>query len=146
MRPRFWELPLAKLDPEEWEALCDGCGKCCLNKLEFEDPPELVFTRVSCRLLDGHACQCTSYANRHDYVPDCVVLTPKKLKEVAYWLPATCAYRLRHEGKPLENWHYLISGDRETIHRAGISMRDRTISEVEVDEYDWEDYMIEDLS
>ncbi|WP_299838204.1 YcgN family cysteine cluster protein [uncultured Paracoccus sp.] len=146
MRPRFWELPLAKLDPEEWEALCDGCGKCCLNKLEFEDPPELVFTRVACRLLDGHACQCTSYANRHDYVPDCVVLTPKKLKEVAYWLPATCAYRLRHEGKPLENWHYLISGDRETIHRAGISMRDRTISEVEVDEDDWEDYMIEDLS
>ena len=146
MRPHFWELPLRKLDPEEWEALCDGCGKCCLNKLEFEDTDEVVFTSVACRLLDGQACQCSSYANRHDYVPECVVLTPKKLKEVAYWLPATCAYRLRHEGKRLHDWHYLISGDRETVHRVGMSVRGRTVSELEVDEEDWEDYMIEDLS
>lgn len=146
MRPRFWELPLNKLTPGEWEALCDGCGKCCLNKLEYEDTEEVVFTRVSCRLLDGQACRCTSYANRHDYVPECVVLTPKKLKEVAYWLPATCAYHLRYEGKPLYEWHHLISGDPEAIHRAGISVRGWTVSEVEVDEDDWEDYIIEDLS
>ncbi len=100
MRPRFWELPLRKLAPDEWEALCDGCGKCCLNKIEYEDTGEVAFTRVACRLLDGESCQCSSYANRHDFVPDCVVLTPRKLKEIAWWLPATCAYRLRAEGKP----------------------------------------------
>ena len=104
MRARFWELPLADLDKPEWEALCDGCGKCCLNKLEFEDTGELAFTRVACKLLDDQTCQCTSYANRHDFVPDCVVLTPRKLREIAWWLPATCAYRLRAEGKPVEVW------------------------------------------
>jgi uncharacterized cysteine cluster protein YcgN (CxxCxxCC family) len=146
MRARFWELPLADLDKPEWEALCDGCGKCCLNKLEFEDTGELAFTRVACKLLDDQTCQCTSYANRHDFVPDCVVLTPRKLREIAWWLPATCAYRLRAEGKPLYDWHYLVSGDRESIHRAGMSVRGWTISERTVTEDDWEDYIIEDLS
>lgn len=146
MRARFWELPLADLDKPEWEALCDGCGKCCLNKLEFEDTGELAFTRVACKLLDDQTCQCTSYANRHDFVPDCVVLTPRKLREIAWWLPATCAYRLRAEGKPLYDWHYLVSGDRELIHRAGMSVRGWTISELTVTEDDWEDYIIEDLS
>ena len=146
MRARFWELPLAELDKAEWEALCDGCGKCCLNKLEFEDTGELAFTRVACKLLDDQTCQCTSYANRHDFVPDCVVLTPRKLREIAWWLPATCAYRLRAEGKPLYDWHYLVSGDRESIHRAGMSVRGWTISELTVTEDDWEDYIIEDLS
>lgn len=146
MREQFWKLPLPKLAPDEWEALCDGCGKCCLNKIEFEDDHELAFTRVACRLLDGDKCQCSSYHNRHQFVPDCVVLTPKKIKEVAWWLPATCAYRLRHEGKPLFKWHYLISGDRESVHRAGVSVRGWTVSELEVSEDDWEDYIIEDLS
>ena len=146
MRARFWELPLADLDKPAWEALCDGCGKCCLNKLEFEDTGELAFTRVACKLLDDQTCQCTSYANRHDFVPDCVVLTPRKLREIAWWLPATCAYRLRAEGKPLYDWHYLVSGDRESIHRAGMSVRGWTISELTVTEDDWEDYIIEDLS
>ncbi|MFV0303699.1 MAG: YcgN family cysteine cluster protein [Paracoccus sp. (in: a-proteobacteria)] len=146
MRPRFWELPLKKLDPEEWEALCDGCGKCCLNKLEYEDTGEVAFTRIACRLLDGEACRCTRYANRHDFVPECVVLTPKKLKQVAYWLPATCAYRLRHEGKPLYDWHPLVSGDPDSVHRAGISVRGWTVNELAVEEDDWEDYLIEDLS
>lgn len=146
MRARFWELPLAELDKAEWEALCDGCGKCCLNKLEFEDTGELAFTRVACKLLDDETCQCGSYANRHDFVPDCVVLTPKKLKQIAWWLPATCAYRLRAEGKPLYDWHYLVSGDRESIHRAGLSVRGWTVSELSVTEDDWEDYIIEDLS
>jgi uncharacterized cysteine cluster protein YcgN (CxxCxxCC family) len=146
MRDRFWELPLPQLQPDEWEALCDGCGKCCLNKIEYEDTNELAFTRVACKLLDGAKCQCSSYANRHDYVPDCVVLTPRKLAEIAWWLPSTCAYRLRHEGRPLYKWHHLISGDRESVHRAGASVRGWTVSEASVTEEDWEDYIIEDLS
>lgn len=146
MRPRFWELPLRDLDREEWEALCDGCGKCCLNKIEFEGTGELAFTRVACKLLDGQSCQCSNYPDRHCYVPECIVLTRRKLREVAWWLPATCAYRLRAEGKPLFDWHYLISGDRESVHRAGQSVRGWTISELEVREEDWEDHMIEDLS
>lgn len=146
MRARFWEMPLKSLDREEWEALCDGCGKCCLNKIEYEDTGELAFTRVACRLLDGESCQCSSYPNRHDFVPDCVVLTPKKLKQIAWWLPATCAYRLRAQGKPLYDWHYLISGDRESIHHAGASVRGWTVSETSVTEDDWDEYIIEDLS
>lgn len=146
MRDRFWELPLTELDPEEWEALCDGCGKCCLNKLQYEDNDELVFTCVSCKLLDPQTCRCTSYANRHDFVPECVVLTPDKIDEIAWWLPATCAYRLRSEGRPLADWHPLISGDPESVHRAGISMRGRVVSEAVVPEEDWEDYVIEDLA
>ena len=146
MRERFWELPLKSLKPDEWEALCDGCGKCCLNKIEYEDTGEVAFTRVACKLLDGQTCQCSSYPNRHDFVPDCIVLTPKKLKEIAWWLPATCAYRLRAEGKPLLPWHYLISGDRESVHRAGASVRGWTVSELTVTEDDWDDYIIEDQS
>lgn len=146
MRARFWDLPLKSLARDEWEALCDGCGKCCLNKIEYEDTGELAFTKVACKLLDGESCQCSSYPNRHDFVPDCVVLTPKKLKQIAWWLPATCAYRLRAEGKPLYDWHYLISGDRESIHRAGASVRGWTVSETSVTEDDWDDYIIEDLS
>lgn len=144
MRARFWELPLNSLKPDEWEALCDGCGKCCLNKIEYEDTGEVDFTRVACRLLDNDTCLCSSYPNRHDYVPDCIVLTPRKLKEIAWWLPATCAYRLRAERKPLYPWHYLISGDRETVHRAGISLRGQTVSEAAISEDDWEQYIIED--
>ena len=146
MRPRFWELPLRQLQPDEWEALCDGCGKCCLNKIEYEDTGEVEFTRVACRLLDGQSCQCSSYPNRHDYVPDCIVLTPRKLKEIAWWLPRTCAYRLRSEGRPLYDWHHLISGDRQTIHRVGASVQGWTVSEASVSEDDWEDYIIEDQS
>lgn len=146
MREEFWKLPLKDLTREEWEALCDGCGKCCLNKIEYEDTGELAFTRVACKLLDGHSCQCSNYPDRHRYVPDCIVLTRKKLKDIDWWLPRTCAYRLRSEGKRLFPWHYLISGDREEVHRAGISMRNRTVSELSVTEEDWEDYIIEDMS
>lgn len=146
MRARFWELPLTSLRPDEWEALCDGCGKCCLNKIEYEDSGEVDFTRVACKLLDGDTCRCSSYANRHDYVPDCIVLTPKKLKEIAWWLPRTCAYRLRAEGKPLYDWHHLISGDPEAVHRAGISLRGRTVSEAAITEDQWDQYIIEDQS
>lgn len=144
LRPEFWTLPLAKLKPAEWEALCDGCGRCCLNKLEYEDTGELEFTRVACRLLDDESCRCTRYETRHQYVPECVLLTPKSIRKIAYWMPATCAYRLRFEGKPLEPWHYLVSGSHETVHEAGISVRGRTVSETEVPEDLWDQFIIEE--
>ncbi|MEH7828403.1 YcgN family cysteine cluster protein [Gemmobacter denitrificans] len=145
MRKRYWEtVPLNKMTPEEWESLCDGCGKCCLNKIEFEDTGEVAFTRLACRLLDGQSCQCSQYAIRRQFVPDCVQLTPKALPKVAYWLPKTCAYRLLHEKKPLPEWHHLLTGSRETIHDAGASVRGWTVPEFEVPEEDWEDYIIEE--
>ena len=144
LRPEFWTLPLAKLTPAEWEALCDGCGRCCLNKLEYEDTGELEFTRVACRLLDDETCRCTRYETRHQYVPECVLLTPKSIRKIAYWMPTTCAYRLRFEGKPLEPWHYLISGSHETVHEAGVSVRGRTVSETEVPEDLWDQFIIEE--
>ncbi|MDB6453804.1 YcgN family cysteine cluster protein [Falsirhodobacter sp. 20TX0035] len=145
MRDKFWEtVKLKNMTPQEWEALCDGCGKCCLNKIEFEDTNEIAFTRVACKLLDGTSCFCSKYETRRDYVPDCVQLTPKKLPEIAYWLPRTCAYRRLHEGKPLPDWHHLITGDRESIHRAQASVRGWTVPEYQVSEEDWEDYLIEE--
>lgn len=146
MRQRFWELPLRDLSVSEWEALCDGCGKCCLNKLEFEDSNELAFTRIACRLLDSKTCRCMHYKNRHKYVPECVTLSIDMISRVSYWLPKTCAYRRRYEGKPLPEWHYLISGDHDSVHRAGASTQDCTLSEDDIPERDWEDYIIEDLS
>lgn len=145
LRPRFWEhVRLKDMNGAEWEALCDGCGKCCLNKLEDPDTAEVAFTRVACRLLDAESCRCGNYGERKRLVPECVVLSPASLAEVAYWLPATCAYRLLHEGRPLHRWHPLVSGDPESVHAAGESVRDWTVSELTVSEDDWEDYIIED--
>lgn len=145
LRPRFWErFPLKSLTREEWEALCDGCGKCCLNKLEDADTGEVWFTRIACRLLDDETCRCAQYEIRKQFVPECVVLTPKTIAEVAYWMPATCAYRLLNEGKPLYDWHPLISGDADSVHRAGQSVRGRSVPEFEIPEEDWEDYIIEE--
>lgn len=126
--PPFWLQPLDKISRAEWEALCDGCGQCCLHKLEDEDTGEVHFTNVSCRLLDTKTAQCKDYRGRMAHVPDCLRLTPAKLAQYE-WLPATCAYRLRAAGKPLLAWHYLISGDRDAVHRAGVSVRGRVISE-----------------
>ena len=128
MRPRFWEEPIESLNREEWEALCDGCGKCCLHKLEDERTGRLHATNVACRLLDRTSCRCSNYKLRRVFVPDCVRLDASKMQEID-WLPSTCAYRLRGEGKPLADWHYLVSGSRETVHEAGISVRGWTISE-----------------
>jgi len=142
---RFWERkPLNKLSQKEWEALCDGCGKCCLNKLEDEDSGEVALTRVACRLLDDNSCACAHYDNRHQFVPDCIVLRPDNLDSHAYWMPATCAYRLVWEGKPLYHWHPLISGDPDTVHEAGVSVRGLTVSEFDTPEEDWEDFIIEE--
>lgn len=145
LRPRFWEtVPLARMNRSEWEALCDGCGKCCLNKLEDADTGEVAFTNIACRLLDGTTCRCSQYPIRHQFVPECVVLTPENLDEVAYWMPRSCAYRLLYEGRPLYDWHPLISGDPESVHAAGRSVRDRTVPEFEVPEEDWEDHIIDE--
>jgi uncharacterized cysteine cluster protein YcgN (CxxCxxCC family) len=145
LQHRFWATkPMNKLNKQEWEALCDGCGKCCLNKLEDEDTGEVAMTRVACRLLDDQSCLCGNYAIRHQFVPECIVLTPKTLVENMYWLPQTCAYRLVHEGRDLFHWHPLVSGDPQSVHRAGVSVQGLTVPEFEIDEDDWEDYIIEE--
>lgn len=125
----FWQTKsLTELNDQEWESLCDGCGKCCLHKLEDVDTGEIAFTNVVCRLMDMGTCQCTRYKDRGRLMPDCVILTPEKLEQLN-WMPSTCAYRLMHEGKPLPDWHPLISGDRDSVHRVGASIRGRAISE-----------------
>jgi len=142
---RFWEKkPLHKLNQQEWEALCDGCGKCCLNKLEDEDSGEVVLTRVACRLLDDQSCQCTQYPIRHQFVPECIVLKPDNLDTHAYWMPQTCAYRLLWQGNPLPDWHPLLTQDPESVHAAEVSVRGWTVSEFETPIEEWEDYIIEE--
>ncbi|HYW16051.1 MAG TPA: YcgN family cysteine cluster protein [Allosphingosinicella sp.] len=136
----FWDKPLASLDRAEWEALCDGCGKCCLHKLEDEDSGAIHATNVACRLLDRHTARCTNYRGRKAYVPDCIRLTSSGVGALA-WLPSTCAYRLRSEGKALPDWHYLLCGDREAVHRAGMSVRGWTVNEDEAG--DLEHHLVE---
>jgi len=145
LQPRFWEKkPLNKMSNAEWEALCDGCGKCCMNKIEDEDTGRVYLTRVACRLFDDTTCRCAQYDIRHQFVPECIVLRPDNIDQHAYWMPRTCAYRLLWQGKSLPAWHPLLSGDPETVHDAGVSMRLRTVPEFEVGEDDWEDHLIEE--
>lgn len=140
--PKFWERKtLDEMNRPEWEALCDGCGKCCLNKMEDEDGT-IALTRLACRLLDDKTCMCSQYPIRHQFVPECIVMTPKTLEDNMYWLPQTCAYRLKYEGRPLYDWHPLIAGDSRKMHAAGVSVQNRTIPETEVDEDDWDDHII----
>ena len=124
----FWERPLATLDRGQWEALCDGCGRCCVHKLEDEETGILYPTNVACKLLDRKSGRCTDYRNRKRLVADCVTLDRRSLASLD-WLPETCAYRLRAKGEPLPDWHYLISGSRESVHEAGQSTRGWTVSE-----------------
>ncbi len=125
----FWQTKtLEEMTTEEWESLCDGCGRCCLHKLRYDEDDSLGFTNVACRLLDLETCRCSRYATRRRYVPDCVSLTPAELREID-WLPPSCAYRLVAEGKNLAWWHPLVSGDPNTVHEAGVSVRGRAISE-----------------
>ena len=134
-----------ELTQDEWEALCDGCGKCCLVKLEDADTAEVVYTNVACRLLDDGTCQCSQYNIRKKLVPDCVVMTPETVASSAYWLPSTCAYKRLHEGDDLPEWHPLLTGDRASVHRAGASVQHQTVPEYEVDEDELEEYVMEGL-
>ncbi|MDP2228999.1 MAG: YcgN family cysteine cluster protein [Moraxellaceae bacterium] len=142
MRERFWERhALAELSTEEWEALCDGCGRCCLHKLEYEDTGEIDYTRVACKLLDLSTAQCSDYPGRRRHVPDCVQLTPATLDAIN-WLPGTCAYRRLNEGRGLPRWHPLLTGDAASVQRAGISVIGRVLPETVVDEDELDEHVI----
>jgi len=119
------------MSQQEWESLCDGCGKCCLIKLEDAETKELFYTDVACHMLDAKTCQCKDYAKRREIVDDCLQLEIDDVEDFK-WLPKTCSYRLLHEGKDLPNWHYLISGDRNLVHEKNMSVKDRVVSETEV--------------
>ncbi|NQV55897.1 MAG: YcgN family cysteine cluster protein [Rhodospirillales bacterium] len=137
----FWkQKSLAEMSLEEWDSLCDGCAKCCLHKLEDQDSGEISYTNVACRLLDLSSCLCTDYRQRTLLVSDCVELLPRNLSSLK-WLPPTCAYRLLEEGRELYWWHPLVSGDPETVHQAGASVRGRCIAEATAS--DLEDHIVE---
>ncbi len=134
---RYWDdVPLDQLDRAQWESLCDGCGKCCLHKLEDDETGKIYPTNVACRLLDRRTARCSDYRNRLAHVPDCIRLTPAKVKTMD-WLPETCAYVRRSLGQPLPDWHHLNTGDPESVHRAGASVRGWTISEVDAGELEY---------
>src|SRR4051812_7503617 len=129
----------------EWESLCDGCGLCCLIRFEDEDTGEITPTRVACKLFDADICRCTDYAGRKRHVPDCIKLTPHNIDELM-WMPRSCAYRRLHEGKSLPEWHPLITGDPESTHKAGVSIRGQTVSEASLsDAEDAMDFAAPDL-
>lgn len=138
----FWRTKtLEEMSDTEWESLCDGCARCCLNKLEDEDTGRILYTDIGCSLLDGDSCRCRDYPNRSAIVPECVRLTPHEVRTLK-WLPATCAYRLVAEGRDLYDWHPLISGDPETVHSAGISVRGKTVREQDWAVEDWQDRIV----
>lgn len=139
----FWETKsLAEMNRAEWESLCDGCGLCCLRKLEDEETAEIAYTDVACRMLDCDSCRCRNYAQRSELVEDCITLVPGD-SQLLRWMPSTCAYRLLDEGKPLADWHPLVSGAAETVHAAGISVRGRCTSEEYVHESEVESRIVD---
>lgn len=140
MSKEFWkEKPLSELSLDEWESLCDGCGKCCLHKLEDEDTGEVCYTNVACRLMDTSNCQCTKYQMRTFLVPDCVELLPQNLDNL-HWLPSSCAYRILRDGEDLPDWHPLVTGDPESTVKSGNSVAGRIVSEDDAD--DLEDHIV----
>jgi len=141
----FWKTKtLRQMSSSEWEALCDGCGKCCLIKLIDDLTDDLHYTTVACKLLDCDSCRCGDYNNRKKLVEDCVILSPRLVEEL-HWMPSTCAYRLIYEGKDLYWWHPLVSGNPNTVHEAGISVKGRAISEREVKDSELPNYINEFL-
>lgn len=144
LRKDFWRtVDLADMTKPEWEALCDGCGKCCLLKLEDEDTLEIKYTNIGCRLFDDKTCSCGNYALRKQMVAGCVVLTPENIDHNAHWMPSTCAYRLLHEGDSLPKWHPLITNDANSTHASGNSVMGQTVAEYDIEEEDYEDYVNE---
>jgi uncharacterized cysteine cluster protein YcgN (CxxCxxCC family) len=138
----FWAAKkLHEMSAAEFESLCDGCGKCCLHKLEDEDTGDVYYTKVACRYLDHNSCRCQSYNERQQLVAECAVLTPESVKNT-YWLPETCAYRLIDEGLPLFDWHPLVSGDPQSVHAAGMSVAGKVVHENAVAPDDYEDYIV----
>jgi uncharacterized cysteine cluster protein YcgN (CxxCxxCC family) len=135
MAEAFWKRKsLEEMSAGEWESLCDGCGLCCMHKVEEEDTGELFYTNLACRLLDTESCRCTDYANRAQLVSDCLRLSPAS-SDAFEWLPATCAYRLLSRGRDLPEWHPLLTGDPESVHAAGISVRGKVVSENDTSEW-----------
>ncbi len=143
VRTNFWNrYKLSELNHSEWELLCDGCGKCCLIKLDNGKRLPVSYTRIACKLFDDKSCKCKNYKVRKKLVKDCVVLSKKTIDSSYSWMPHTCAYRLLKEGKKLEDWHHLISGSYETVHKAGVSIKESTVSETDVPQEKWADYII----
>lgn len=139
----FWLVKsLPEMSKEEWESLCDGCGKCCLQKLEDEDTGDLYYTDLACQYLSHQNCRCKSYESRQEKVESCISLSLSRLDEFA-WLPSSCAYRLLLEGQPLPEWHPLITGDPDSVHTSGNSVRGKVVCETEVPEDEWEDHLID---
>ena len=135
MNDQFWKRKsLAEMTADEWESLCDGCGMCCMLKVQDEDTGDVFYTDVACRLFDIDTCRCTDYANRAKIVADCLVLTPDE-KEAYEWLPDSCAYRRLANGQDLPGWHPLVTGRPESVHEAGISMQGKAVSEKDADEW-----------
>ena len=144
--PPFWKTKsLDEMNPVEWESLCDGCARCCLVKLEDEDTAAIHLTRLACSMLDIGACRCSDYANRRKLMPDCLSIDPEAVRRLG-WLPDTCAYRVVEEGRDLAWWHPLVSGSRETVHEAGISVRAMAISEAKIDPDQLHRYIIRDFA
>lgn len=140
--PPFWEQPLESLNAEEWEALCDGCGRCCLQKLEDEDSGAIIYTCLACRLLDCSTGHCSDYTHRHQRVPDCLAVDLAHVAEFD-WLPPTCAYRLRLAGEPLPDWHPLLSQDPMSVQQAGISVAGRVINEDDAPDLPWIHFLVD---
>ena len=135
MNDQFWKRKsLSEMTAAEWESLCDGCGLCCMLKVQDEDTGDVFYTDVACRLFDIETCRCTDYANRAKQVADCLVLTPDE-KDAYEWLPDSCAYRRLANGQELPGWHPLITGRPESVHEAGISMQGKAVSENDADEW-----------
>lgn len=140
MTDEFWKSKeLTEMSPQEWESLCDGCGKCCLEKIQWEGTNDIDYTDVACKLLDIETCQCSNYPERDKHVSNCVRLDANNI-EGLFWMPKTCAYRLLAEGKDLPYWHPLVTGDKNSIHSVGQSVRDRAIAEK--DAGDLEDHIV----
>lgn len=133
MSKQFWkEKKLEEMSKDEWESLCDGCGLCCLIRLEDEDTGEIVQSNIACKYLNLDTCKCTDYKNRKKNVPDCWVITPENIDKI-YWMPDTCAYKLVYQGQDLYDWHPLKSGDKNSTHKEGISYIGEMVSEDETD-------------